>query len=157
MNHFFFSGRKQYLWARKKTNVEDPVCLSSTESSHTIETENHNDKNQSTNEDALDLSTKEINHKKEVEGANNLLTSFNSGGSSSSDMNIAHHDQLPNIAGKGAPSQTTAEATPPAPTLGGHNQSISDEDVYGGLDNIFEIENTFHSFDHLKDYKMWPY
>ncbi|KAL9329361.1 hypothetical protein ACSQ67_004364 [Phaseolus vulgaris] len=104
--------------------------------------------------------------KKEVEDANNLLTSINGGGSSSSGaklgMNIAERDQLSNIAGNGAPSQTTIEAAPPAPPalpapLGGNNQWISDEDVYGGLDNIFEIENSFHSFDHLKDYKTWPY
>ncbi|KAG2410174.1 B3 domain-containing transcription factor LEC2 Protein LEAFY COTYLEDON 2 [Vigna angularis] len=139
--------KKQYVWARKMRNLETPVCSSNMESSKTCETDNLNDMKQSTNEDAyLEFFTK-LNRKKDVEEANKLLTSFNGGGSSSSgaksDMNIAQHD-LSNTAGKGAPNQTTAEATPTAPTtpLDGNNMPISDEDVYGGLDNIFEIENS---------------
>lgn len=146
MNHFF--ERKQYVWARKMKNLEAPVCSSIMESSKTCETDNLNDMKESTNEDAyLEFSTK-LNRKKDVEEANKLLTSSNGCGSSSSgaksDMNIAQHDQLSNTAGKGEPSQTTAEATPPAPTtpLDGNNMPISDEDVYGGLDTIFEIENS---------------
>ncbi|XP_047155713.1 B3 domain-containing transcription factor LEC2 [Vigna umbellata] len=136
-----------YVWARKMRNLETPVCSSNMESSKTCETDNLNDMKQSTNEDAyLEFLTK-LNPKKDVEEAKKLLTSFNGGGSSSSgaksDMNIAQHD-LSNTAGKGAPNQTTAEATPTAPTtpLDGNNMPISDEDVYGGLDNIFEIENS---------------
>jgi len=101
----------------------------------------------STYEDAYMEFLTKLNRKKEAD-AKRLLNSLNAGGSSSSgaksDVNIAHHDQLSNTAGKGAPSQTTAEATAPAPTtpLDGNNMPISDEDVYGGLDNIFEIENS---------------
>ncbi|XP_027920795.1 B3 domain-containing transcription factor LEC2 [Vigna unguiculata] len=143
----FTDERKNlYVWARKNKNVEAPVCLSNMESSKTSETDNLNDM-KSTYEDAYMEFLTKLNRKKEAD-AKRLLNSLNAGGSSSSgaksDVNIAHHDQLSNTAGKGAPSQTTAEATAPAPTtpLDGNNMPISDEDVYGGLDNIFEIENS---------------
>ncbi|CAJ1936508.1 unnamed protein product [Sphenostylis stenocarpa] len=143
-----------YVWARKKIIVEAPVSLD------THDTDNYNNMHQFANED-VEIFPKELNQEKEVEDANKLLTSFNGGGSSSCRaelrMSMAENDvEVLNITAKGAPSQEIVEATPIAPTTphNGRNMLISDEDVYEGLDNIFEIENNFHSFDYLKDFRM---
>ncbi|RDY08078.1 B3 domain-containing transcription factor LEC2, partial [Mucuna pruriens] len=146
-----------YVLIKKEQNVEvsEP---SSMESLHTQNTFNfspmdapyvHQDKDK---EEESYLALLELNHEKKAEAANNLLIQC-AGGSSSSgtkDENIAQHQSL-NNAPEGAPSQATEEAAAPPVPRGDRNILINDDnfdEVYGNLDNIFEIENNgFDDFD----------
>lgn len=89
--------------------------------------------------------TKELGHKGKAEAANNLLNNVEEEAPNQANQ---LHQFMPmnNIVGEGASNQAIQEAAPAAPVnVDQENKVVDDDDdvIYGGLDNIFEIGNTY--------------
>ncbi|KAH1189098.1 B3 domain-containing transcription factor LEC2 [Glycine max] len=89
--------------------------------------------------------TKELGHKGKAEAANNLLNNVEEEAPNQANQ---LHQFMPmnNIVGEGASNQAIEEAAPAAPINVDQENKVVDNDddvIYGGLDNIFEIGNTY--------------
>lgn len=89
--------------------------------------------------------TKELGHKGKAEAANNLLNNVEEEAPYQANQ---LHQFMPmnNIVGEGASNQAIQEAAPTAPVNVDQENKVvddDDDDIYGGLDNIFEIGNTY--------------
>ncbi|KAK7319703.1 hypothetical protein RJT34_04428 [Clitoria ternatea] len=125
-----------YVSAKKEKNIEVSEPSSNMERLQTRDIGNYNymyahQAEDIEEENSLGALVKELNHEKEAEEANNLLTLSTGGGSSSA----TKYDKM----------QVFNQETRDELILMNHNQQNNLEEVYAGLDNIFEPgSNYFH-------------
>ncbi|KAG4909119.1 hypothetical protein JHK87_055235 [Glycine soja] len=89
--------------------------------------------------------TKELGHKGKAEAANNLLNNVEEEAPYQANQ-LHQFMSMNNIVGEGASNQAIQEAAPAAPVNVDQENKVvddDDDDIYGGLDNIFEIGNTY--------------